>query len=73
MDQSLGKPCEFYLHGAQGRAFVAKTVKKYGLPWGQPTGSPEAAAQLLTEGAQLLNLGGDFSLCPGSTRAFIRP
>lgn len=46
----------------EGRAFVAKTVKKYGLPWGQPTGSPEAAAQLLTEGAQLLNLGGDFSL-----------
>ena len=39
---------------------VAAAAKKHGKAWGQPASSPEHLQQLISKGAQFLNLGGDF-------------
>jgi 2-keto-3-deoxy-L-rhamnonate aldolase RhmA len=42
---------------------VAAACKSAGIAWGLPVPSPERAAAVRAQGAQFINLGGDFGYC----------
>eukprot|EP00035_Acanthoeca_spectabilis_P022512 m.444164 g.444164 ORF g.444164 m.444164 type:complete len:288 (-) comp19057_c0_seq1:149-1012(-) len=56
---------ENYFDGGVEEAIakVAAACKAAGIAWGLPVPSPERAAAVLAQGAQFINLGGDFGFC----------